>query len=119
MRLYGIRVFVDDIAAARTFYEDTLGLRVTWDRGNAFGVDAGGAELVIEAADDAARTAGLVGRFVGLSFSVDDVGERHRALEAKGVGFTHDPKAEDWGGTIAHFLDPSGNVLTLVGPARF
>jgi len=121
MKVYGVRIFVDDLAAARTFYTETLGLPVTWDdtaNNTAFGVNAGGAELIIERADPAAD-GDLVGRFVGLSLSVDDVEARHRELAAKGVTFTHAPKAESWGGMLAHFSDPAGNILTLVGPTRF
>ena len=122
MRLYGVRVFVDDLAAARDFYVDTLGLRLAWDGSaehGAFGVDVDGAEIVVEEADEAARAEGLVGRFVGLSLSVDDVERRHLELAEKGVEFTEAPQAGDRGPLIAHFRDPSGNVLTLVGPMRF
>jgi predicted enzyme related to lactoylglutathione lyase len=34
---------------------------------------------------------------------------------AKGVHFTAPPEKQEWGGTLAHFEDPAGNVLTLVG----
>jgi len=43
MKLYGVRIFVDDYAAARAFYAERLGLAVVWDMAEmgAFGVDAG------------------------------------------------------------------------------
>ena len=35
-------------------------------------------------------------------------------LEQKGVRLTAPPEAQDWGGVLAHFADPDGNILTLV-----
>ena len=38
-----------------------------------------------------------------------------RFLTGKGVVFTEPPEKQQWGGTIAHFRDPDGNILTLLG----
>src|SRR5262249_27987256 len=117
MRLYGIRVFVHDFEAARRFYRDTLGLKEKWAHGgNAAGFDLG-ADLIIEggAADADAEDRALVGRVVGCSIEVEDIGATVSALTAKGVEFTGPPERQGWGGVLAHFKDPSGNVLTLLG----
>ena len=37
------------------------------------------------------------------------------ALREKGVRFTAAPEKQPWGGTLAHFQDPEGNELTLLG----
>ena len=117
MKLYALRIFVDDLAAARSFYRDTLGLPIQWDHEtSAFGVDAG-ANLIIEAVakDAPADDRELVGRFVGCSLQVDDIDAEYARLKAAGVSFAGPPKEQYWGGTLAHFTDPAGNTLTLVG----
>ncbi len=114
MRLAAVRVFVEDLAEARRFYAEVLGLPFAWEAAGAVGFDAG-AILILEAADEEARREGLVGRFLGVSLEVADIAAVHAALSARGVAFLGPPERQGWGGTLAHLRDPSGNVLTLVG----
>ncbi len=78
--------------------------------------DVDGKNLIIEAvaADDPERD-DLVGRFLAVSFEVDDVEKAYRDLKAKGVTFPQPPAKQSWGGTLAFPRDPDGNILTLVG----
>ena len=117
MKLYGVRIWVQDYDAARCFYAETLGLPLAWDmpEAGAFGVDVG-ATLIVERADSTdAESAALVGRFVGVSLQVEDIQETWHRLGELGVPFDGPPETQPWGGTLAHFRDPSGNVLTLLG----
>ncbi|HKY95792.1 MAG TPA: VOC family protein [Kiloniellales bacterium] len=117
MRLYGIRIFVDDLEAARHFYERDLGLPVKWTHAKiAVGYDLG-VDLIVEEVDAEAEEndQALVGRFVGASIAVDDIDSVYETLTAKGVAFVGPPERQAWGGKLAHFEDPSGNVLTLLG----
>jgi predicted enzyme related to lactoylglutathione lyase len=57
----------------------------------------------------------LVGRFVATSIEVQDVHATYARLSAKGVEFTSKPTKQTWGGTLAHFKDPDGNILTVLG----
>jgi uncharacterized glyoxalase superfamily protein PhnB len=76
----------------------------------------GGAELGLERCDpDDAEAAELVGRFVGTSIAVDDLDAVYAALVDTGVEFTGPPEKQPWGGVLAHFKDPGGNVQTLLG----
>lgn len=118
MELNTARVFVRDIDAAKQFYSRKLGLPLKAD-GSQYGYcvfKAGNTELVVEAvADDAPEEEKiLVGRFTGLSFTVQDCGEKHRALVALGVPFTGAPEKQSWGGILATLQDPSGNELQIV-----
>ena len=54
-------------------------------------------------------------RFVAVSLQVEDVQAVYEELVAKGVEFLGPPERMGWGGTLAHFRDPDGNVLTLPG----
>ncbi len=115
MELYGVRVFVDDLAAARAFYGATLGLAVAWEAEGAVGFAVGPAVLIVEREDPDGPEGALVGRFVGVSLSVADIEARYRELSARGVAFEGPPALQPWGGTLAHFRDPAGNTLTLLG----
>lgn len=117
MKLYGARLWVHDYAAAKDFYTETLGLPLAWDMGEigAFGIDVGAVLIVEEAAPDDSESRALIGRFAGLSLQVDDIQATWAELRAKGVAFDEPPQKQAWGGTLAHFRDPSGNVLTLLG----
>ncbi len=117
MKLYGVRIFVDDLAAARAFYVEVLGLPVVWEMAEqgALGVSVGGPQLIIEATPKDGEDVALVGRFLGLSLQVDDIQVTHAALVDKGVVFTMPPTKQFWGGWLAHFTDPAGNILTLLG----
>ena len=76
----------------------------------------GSAYLGLERCDpEDAEAAALVGRFVGASIEVDDIQDIYARLVDAGVEFTAAPEVQPWGGTLAHFLDPDGNVVTLLG----
>ena len=118
MELNTARVFVRDIDAAKQFYSSKLGLPLNAD-GSQYGYcvfKAGSTELVVEVvADDAPEEDRvLVGRFTGLSFTVQDIVEKHRQLVALGVPFTGAPEKQFWGGILATLQDPSGNELQIV-----
>lgn len=109
------RVFTFAFARAYAFYTDTLAL-TPLAKGDGFAMfDTGACKLILETADpDDPEGQALVGRFAGLSFTVPDVAACHRTLSAKGVAFDGPPEPQPWGGILAHFKDPDGNVLTLV-----
>ena len=118
MELNTARVFVRDIDAAKQFYLSKLGLPLKAD-GSQYGYcvfKAGSTELVVEiVAEDAPEEDRiLVGRFTGLSFTVQDCREKHRELVALGVPFTGAPEKQFWGGVLATLQDPSGNELQIV-----
>lgn len=117
MNLNTARVFVRDVATARIFYADVLGLQVKVD-GSSDGFcvfDAGSCTLVIEAvlSDEPQHVRDLVGRFTGLSFQVPDANAAYERLRSRGVTFSGEPEKQPWGGILATFSDPSGNELQI------
>jgi lactoylglutathione lyase len=110
-----IRVFVRDLARARDFYGQTLGLDLNGESPEALLFDGGGCTLIVErCAPGDPEAHDLVGRFTAVSFEAPDIDAAHAALSEKGVAFEGPPAAQAWGGRLAHFRDPDGNVLTLV-----
>ena len=110
---------VDDLDAARRFYEEVLGLRTS-----ALGMDGlmrlelggGGFVLVYAKADHTPAT------FTVLNFPVPDVEKAVDELTARGVRFKRyeDPPTDEkgimraGGPLIAWFTDPAGNVFSVI-----
>ncbi len=108
---------VDDIPAAKAFYADTLGLRVTEEHGMlTLHIEGGGDILVYPKENHTAAT------FTILNFPVDDIDKAVDELGARGVStiryddFPQDEKGimRAEGPPIAWFTDPAGNVLSVL-----
>jgi catechol 2,3-dioxygenase-like lactoylglutathione lyase family enzyme len=106
---------VDDIPAAKAFYGETLGLKVTEEHGMlTLHIAGGNGTLVYPKKDHTPAT------FTILNFPVDDVEAAVDDLTARGVVFEKYPNADakgifrDQGPLIAWFTDPAGNVLSVI-----
>jgi len=104
VKIYAIRIFVDDWSSACVFYENKLGLALEF-KDETFGwaeFDVGGAKFGIERIDESSNDEqqSLVGRFVGVSLQVDNVQSTYEDLVNKGVEFTSGPEKQAWGGII-------------------
>ncbi len=112
--LAGIRIFVDDLDEARSFFRDALGFPEMVVDTDWLVYDAGGADLVVERrAPTDADSEPLHQRFTGISWHVDDIDATVDELEAANVTIVNPPERMPWGGVLAHIADPSGNVYTL------
>lgn len=110
---------VSDLAAAKAFYGDTLGLRVTEANGMLTLHLAGDRPVLVYPKGDH-----VPATFTILNFPVDDVEVAVDELTRRGVTFERyegTPMATDAKGVfrgggplIAWFTDPSGNVLSVL-----
>jgi catechol 2,3-dioxygenase-like lactoylglutathione lyase family enzyme len=108
---------VGDIPAARKFYTETLGLRVTEENGMLTLHIAGGTEILVYPKDNHEPAT-----FTILNFPVRDVGAAVAELTSRGVRFERyegAPQDEDGvmrgnGPDIAWFTDPAGNVMSVI-----
>lgn len=111
-----INVNVTDFGRAVEFYRDVLELPIQFaDESFGYGsFEAGPVRLGVARIDpnDAAQKQ-LVGRHTGIGFSVANLEASHKKLAAKGVKFTMEPQKQAWGGFLALFEDPDGNVFYL------
>lgn len=118
MELYAVRIFVRQWPEACAFYGATLGLPERF-RNDDLGwaeFDLSGPCFGVERVEPGDREGeAMIGRFMGVSLRVEDMDQAYRSLQEKGVHFTSPPEKQDWGGSLAHFQDPDGNVLTLLG----
>jgi len=111
--LKNIVIFVTDLAKARSFYVDLLGLPV-----------AGQSEMIIEFFPGAGTTMGvslalhddaraLVGRHTGISLKVENIVELCETLKNGGATFAEPLETSPWG-KMAVVQDFDGNLLALV-----
>jgi catechol 2,3-dioxygenase-like lactoylglutathione lyase family enzyme len=109
---------VDDLEAAKQFYGDTLGLRVSEQYGLLTLHIAGDRDTLVYPKDDHTPAT-----FTILNFPVDDIDEAVDELAERGVrferynGFDQDEKGiarGPEGPYIAWFKDPAGNILSVL-----
>jgi predicted enzyme related to lactoylglutathione lyase len=116
---------VDDVATAKEFYEDVLGLDVEQDDEMDMPMLklhlGGGGTVMVYPKGQAHEPAS----FTVLNFPVDDIDEAVDQLAEKGISFEHydnefiktDDKGigrDPNGPAIAWFKDPAGNVLAVM-----
>ena len=113
---------VDDIGAAKAFYGETLGIRVTEEDMDilVLHLASGNDVFVYPKPDHVPAT------FTILNFEVDDIDKYVDELAARGVtferyeGMNQDDKgvargiAAGMGPDIAWFTDPAGNILSVL-----
>jgi catechol 2,3-dioxygenase-like lactoylglutathione lyase family enzyme len=112
---------VDDLDAARAFYEQVLGLRTSAEpeMGGILHLHlAGGRDVLVYAKGAGHSPAG----YTVLNFPVPDVDAAVAELSARGVRFLHydSPPTDETGvmraggPLIAWFTDPAGNVFSVI-----
>jgi DNA-binding CsgD family transcriptional regulator/catechol 2,3-dioxygenase-like lactoylglutathione lyase family enzyme len=107
---------VKDIAAARHWYGEVLGLPHLYSFGNLAFYDCAGTRLFLSEGD--ANPSESI-----LYFRVDDIRSAHATLAERGVEFTnaphmihrHDDGTEEW---MAVFNDPEGRPLAIMAQVR-
>ena len=113
---------IDDVARAKEFYGQTLGLEVEDNMGG-LELHVGDQSVFLYKKDDHQPAS-----FTVLNFPVDDIARAHEELSGRGVRFGYREDAElgtdaqgiHWGldkgdgPNIAWFRDPAGNILSVV-----
>lgn len=109
---------VGDIGAAKKFYGETLGLKVSEENSLLTLHIEGGRDVLVYPKPDHTPAS-----FTILNFPVDDIDRAVEELTARGVhferydGFEQDDKGVargEGGPPIAWFTDPAGNILAVL-----
>jgi catechol 2,3-dioxygenase-like lactoylglutathione lyase family enzyme len=107
---------VDDLAKARQFYGETLGIKTSEKNGLMTLHLAGGRDTLVYP-----KPGHEPASYTILNFPVDDIDQAVDELTARGVHFEHyDGVAQDEKGIsrgspyIAWFKDPAGNILSVL-----
>ena len=132
MRLKGVRIypwpkaiavitlFVEDVGAARRFYQDVFGLPVHFEDEDSVVFVFGETRInllrtevapeLIAPAVVASPSAGARGEF---TLEVDDVDAMCARLTAQGVELLNGPMDRPWGIRTASFSDPGGHIWEI------
>ena len=115
-RIWYVNVFVTDLARAVDFYTTKLGIPLRFQDEKfgyaSFATEGAGFAIARVDPKDPGQ-ASLAGRHTGVAFGVPDLEKAHAELRSRGVEFTMPPTKQPWGGVLATFRDPEGNVFYL------
>jgi catechol 2,3-dioxygenase-like lactoylglutathione lyase family enzyme len=103
----------DRFDAMARFYRDQLGLTPRTSKADFINFDWSGVRLSVSVHDRVTGTNKDPFRIM-INLAVDDVRAVHARLTSAGVVFVRPPETEDWGGQVASFLDPDGNLVQLL-----
>jgi len=108
-----IAITVRDLARAKSFYQDVLGMRFLFDAGSMCFFQCGEIRFGLGVAEEPTAPGGTI-----LYFKVPDIHQAHARLKDEGVAFVQPPQMvarmtdhELW---LAFLLDPDGNTLALM-----
>jgi catechol 2,3-dioxygenase-like lactoylglutathione lyase family enzyme len=119
-RIDAITLFVEDLAAAKQFYQDVFGLPIHYEDANSavfkFGetlinlLAISEAPALIEPAAVAPRESGSRMQF---TIGVDDVDAMCAELASRGAELLNGPMDRPWGIRTASFRDPGGHIWEI------
>jgi len=113
-RISAVMLGVRDLPAALAFYQNKLGLKVIMQESALALLQCGNVLLGLSRSH--ISLAPQVAGATEVVFQVDDVRAARKALQARGVEFTSEPRQAtptDW---VAHFKDVDGHLLSVFGP---
>ncbi len=115
MRRAGVLIWTEaaHFESMMRFYRDTLGLRPRSVKEDFINFEWGEVRLSV------GIHRSLRGRSrdplrIMVNLVVDDIHATYQRLIDAGTRFSRAPEVEDWGGYVATFVDPDGNVLQLM-----
>ena len=101
----------EDIAAARSFYQDVLGMDIVMDHG---WMTTYGSSEKMTVQVSFARQGGSGTPVPDLSIEVDDVDAALAAMEAAGFPIEYGPVDEPWGVRRFFVRDPLGRLINIL-----
>jgi lactoylglutathione lyase len=115
-----VTLFVEDLAATRTFYVDVLGCEVVFGDEASCVVQLSNLMINLLQIDSAAEliTPAKVGAFGDgaralYTIKVSNADQAYEELTARGTRFLNGPLDRPWGRRTAAFADPAGNVWEI------
>ncbi|MBI4198563.1 MAG: VOC family protein [Chloroflexi bacterium] len=109
----GVILWTEDVERLAGFYRDVLGLKVHSWQPTFVAFLMGDLRLSVGKHDGVSGPAKDPFR-VMVNLGVKDIQTAYAGMRAKGVVFLRPPEHEHWGGWVATFQDPDGNVLQLL-----
>jgi catechol 2,3-dioxygenase-like lactoylglutathione lyase family enzyme len=118
--IHAITLFVEDLAAAREFYQRAFGLPIHFEDDVSAVYSFGNVLINLLAASEASELiapAAVAGREAGsrmqFTLEVDDVDAVCADLQSRGVELLNGPMDRPWGIRTASFRDPAGQIWEI------
>ena len=115
-----ITPFVEDLEAAKQFYQDVFGLPIKFEDDDSAVFDFGNTIINLlkttaarELIDPAAVASREAGSRLQLTIQVDDVDATSAELATRGVELLNGPMNRPWGVRTASFSDPGGHIWEI------
>ena len=109
----GVIIWTGDLDNLLNFYQDTLGLLPHSIHPNFVSFKWENMRLGIGSHDKISGHAKDPVRIM-VNWRVSNIVKEYKKLTNRGVVFTRPPEQEHWGGWVATFSDPDGNILQLL-----
>jgi catechol 2,3-dioxygenase-like lactoylglutathione lyase family enzyme len=118
-----ITLVVEDLEAAKTFYQEVFGLPILFEDANSAVFEFGSTLVNLLKAEAAVRLvapASVADREAGVRFQltleVEDVDATCGDLRARGAQLLNGPMDRPWGVRTASFMDPGGHIWEIAQP---
>ncbi len=111
--LAGVIIWTDDLDRLVAFYRDTLGLTPHSVRPDFVAFSFGDVRLSLGRHSEVSGTSRDPHRIM-VNLAVEDIRAFAQKLHERGIVFLRPPEQEHWGGWVATFRDPDGNLLQLL-----
>lgn len=108
LKLSHVIEFVDDMNRAVKFYRDIVGLPLKFESPEWSEFATGDTTLALHPTNGR-HAAGAI----QLGFTVADIAKFHGEMSAQGVKFTMPPTKQDYGNTLAQFVDSEGGRCSV------
>ena len=112
-----IALTVDDLAQAKDFYQNTLGLKFLFEAGNLAFFQCGEVRLMLTTPEKQEPRGGTI-----LYYKVSDINATCAAIKARGVSLLQEPhlvaRMPDHDLWMAFLNDPAGNTLGIMCEVR-
>jgi catechol 2,3-dioxygenase-like lactoylglutathione lyase family enzyme len=120
--IHAITLFVEDLAAAREFYQRAFGLPIHFEDRNSAVFSFGNVLINLLAVSEAPELIAPVpvanpdaGSRMQFTVQVDDVDAMAADLQSRGVRLLNGPMDRPWGIRTAAFADPAGHIWEIAG----
>lgn len=108
-----IAITVDDLARAKDFYQNTLGMKFLFEAGHLAFFKCGEIRLMLTTPEKTEPRGGTI-----VYFQVDDIHGTYSTLKHRGVNFIDEPhliaRMPDHELWMAFLKDPDGNILGIL-----
>ncbi|HLF08915.1 MAG TPA: VOC family protein [Dehalococcoidia bacterium] len=111
--LAGVIIWTVDLDRLVAFYRDTLGLTPHSVRPDFVAFSFGDVRLSLGRHSEVTGPSRDPYRIM-VNLAVEDIQAVTVRLRQRGVAFVREPEQEQWGGWVATFRDPDGNLLQLL-----